>query len=81
MKLKSGNPKPIVTGVILMNHRFVGHGLVTIRDYDTWKSRRRLYDPAFTKRYFGVPSFQYPVVLLLLSLLAYYLHMVTLLYT
>jgi hypothetical protein len=32
-------------------HRFLGYGLFSIVDYDTWKPRRQLYDPAFRKRY------------------------------
>ena len=31
--------------------RFLGSGLFTIPDYDTWKPRRRLYDSAFKKSY------------------------------
>ena len=35
----------------VLPHRFLGCGLVTLLDYETWKPRRSLYDPAFTKRY------------------------------
>ena len=28
----------------------MGNGLLTIPDYDTWKPRRQIYDPAFKKR-------------------------------
>ena len=31
-------------------HRFLGNGLVVIEDYETWRPRRKLYDPAFNKR-------------------------------
>ena len=31
-------------------YRFLGRGLVTVTHYDDWSPRRRLYDPAFTKR-------------------------------
>ena len=31
--------------------RFLGRGLLTLLDYDTWKPRRSLYDPSFTKGY------------------------------
>ncbi len=31
-------------------YRFMGNGLLTIPDYDTWKPRRQIYDPAFKKR-------------------------------
>ena len=31
-------------------NRFMGNGLLTIPDYDTWKPRRQMYDPAFKKR-------------------------------
>ena len=34
-------------------HRFMGQGLLTIPDYDTWKPRRKLYDPLFKRRYLG----------------------------
>ena len=30
--------------------RFLGNGLLTVRNYSDWSPRRRLYDPAFTKR-------------------------------
>ena len=30
--------------------RFLGNGLFSILDYDTWKPRRKLYDPVFNKR-------------------------------
>ena len=30
--------------------RFLGNGLVVIEDYETWRPRRKLYDPAFNKR-------------------------------
>ena len=30
--------------------RFLGDGLVSVLNYDTWKPRRKLYDPAFNKR-------------------------------
>ena len=39
--------------IILLCHfcyRFLGKGLVTIPDYETWKPRRQLYDPSFRKR-------------------------------
>lgn len=36
--------------------RFLGRGLVTIPDYDTWKPRRSLYDPAFTRRYYYIAA-------------------------
>eukprot|EP00731_Ephydatia_muelleri_P028767 Em0020g411a len=29
--------------------RFLGQGLVTILDYETWKPRRKLYDPSFKR--------------------------------
>ena len=29
----------------------MGNGILTIPDYDSWKPRRQLYDPAFKKRY------------------------------
>ena len=32
------------------HYRFMGNGLFTIPDYDTWKPRRQIYDPAFKKR-------------------------------
>ena len=35
---------------ILTLSRFLGHGLLSILDYDTWKPRRKLYDPVFNKR-------------------------------
>eukprot|EP00731_Ephydatia_muelleri_P028814 Em0020g458a len=38
--------KPIRT---LFGRRFMGQGLVTIPDYDTWKPRRKLYDPLFKR--------------------------------
>jgi len=28
----------------------MGQGLVTVRDYDAWKVKRSIYDPAFKKR-------------------------------
>ena len=31
--------------------RFFGDGLFTLLDYDSWKLRRRLHDPAFNKMY------------------------------
>ena len=31
-------------------YRFLGNGLVTVTHYDEWSPKRRLYDPAFTKR-------------------------------
>ena len=31
-------------------YRFLGRGLFTIPDFETWKPRRQLYDPAFKKR-------------------------------
>ena len=31
--------------------RFMGHSILTIPDYETWKPRRQLYDPAFKKRF------------------------------
>ena len=30
--------------------RFLGTGLVTVTHYNDWSPKRRLYDPAFTKR-------------------------------
>ena len=30
--------------------RFLGKGLLTLVDYETWKPRRQLYDPSFRKR-------------------------------
>eukprot|EP00731_Ephydatia_muelleri_P028804 Em0020g448a len=38
--------KPIRT---LFGRRFMGQGLLTIPDYDTWKPRRKLYDPLFKR--------------------------------
>ena len=35
----------------LIWYRFLGDGVFSIIDYDTWKPRRQLYDPAFRKRY------------------------------
>ena len=35
---------------ILCWYRFLGRGLFTIPDFETWKPRRQLYDPAFKKR-------------------------------
>ena len=29
----------------------MGRGLVSVLDYNTWKPRRQLYDPAFKKRF------------------------------
>eukprot|EP00731_Ephydatia_muelleri_P004561 Em0002g737a len=34
-----------------MTSRFLGNGLVVIEDYETWRPRRKLYDPAFNKSY------------------------------
>ena len=31
--------------------RFMGHGLVTIPDYETWKPQRKLYESSFKRRY------------------------------
>ena len=31
--------------------RFLKDSLLTILDYETWKPRRRVYDPAFSKRW------------------------------
>ncbi|KAL5497025.1 hypothetical protein EMCRGX_G013418 [Ephydatia muelleri] len=39
-----------VTGS-LFGERFLGNGLVVIEDYETWRPRRKLYDPAFNKSY------------------------------
>ncbi|KAL5489563.1 hypothetical protein EMCRGX_G018672 [Ephydatia muelleri] len=33
----------------VFGQRFMGRGLVTIPDYDTWKPRRKLYDPSFKR--------------------------------
>ena len=30
--------------------RFLGRGLITLLDFDSWRPRRSLYDPTFTKR-------------------------------
>eukprot|EP00731_Ephydatia_muelleri_P008149 Em0004g487a len=40
--------------------RFLGDGLFTIRDYETWKPRRKMYDPAFNRGYLKtlVPMFE-----------------------
>ena len=32
----------------------MGRGILTIPDYDSWKPRRQLYDPAFKKRYLNI---------------------------
>eukprot|EP00731_Ephydatia_muelleri_P020161 Em0012g986a len=33
----------------VFGQRFMGRGLVTTPDYDTWKPRRKLYDPSFKR--------------------------------
>eukprot|EP00731_Ephydatia_muelleri_P008176 Em0004g514a len=35
----------------ICGQRFLGKGLFTIRDYETWKPRRKMYDPAFNRGY------------------------------
>ena len=31
-------------------YRFLGDGLLTTLKYEVWRQRRKLYDPAFSKR-------------------------------
>lgn len=44
--------------------RFLGNGLFNILDYNSWKPRRRVYDPAFKKGYdyYVIASFPWPVL-------------------
>lgn len=37
-------------------HRFMGDGILTVRHYDSWKPKRKIYDPAFNKRYYSTTS-------------------------
>ena len=36
--------------LLLVADRFMGKGLFSIGDYEQWKPRRRMYDPAFKSR-------------------------------
>jgi len=36
--------------VLFFMLRFFGNSLLTIGNYEMWKTRRRIYDPAFNKR-------------------------------
>jgi len=36
---------------VVFMHRFMGEGLFSISDYETWKPRRKIYDPTFNKRW------------------------------
>ena len=36
-------------GLLLRHCRFLGNGLFSIPDIESWKRQRRLYDPAFKK--------------------------------
>ncbi len=40
----------LMTYCFFFLYRFLGNGLVSVPDYDTWKPRRKIYDPAFNKR-------------------------------
>lgn len=52
MQPANSKHKDFVKNVMsVMGQRFMGNGLVTILDYETWKPRRQLYDPAFRKSY------------------------------
>jgi len=49
---KNNKPKDIMHFFgNLFGERFLGDSLLTIRDHETWKTRRKIYDPAFNKRH------------------------------
>ena len=41
----------VIIIIVLCIYRFMGYSILTILDYETWKPRRQLYDPAFKKRF------------------------------
>ncbi|XP_064388742.1 cholesterol 24-hydroxylase-like [Halichondria panicea] len=71
VQVKNNKPKDQADLVNqLFGERFLGNGLVSVPDYDTWKPRRKLYDPAFNKSYLKslLPSFNKCVDVLLDSI-------------
>ena len=60
--------------------RFMGNSILTIPDYETWKPRRQLYDPAFKKRLnFSLTDWNCRLVLSLYCAPLYYSYLKTLL--